>query len=340
MTEKVGATIGKFMPFHKGHKHMIDSALAVCDVFYIIVSGREDDAIPLSHRVLWLEAEYDSQDLVTVIKHEDNIPVTTVDKDGTCTDPEFWKKWEAEFNRILPEKITHFVSSDMYGKKVAEVLNCEWLPIDPGREYIPISGTQCRYDMEANWNMLTEDVRRDFVTTVAIVGPESTGKTTLARSMTPEATYIPEYGRHLSEVKPELELKDFQTITLIQDRIVENARWDAEKPLIVTDTEAYTTYLFSKFYTGEGDIWSKSIAEHIQQFDLYVLLAPTVPWVQDGTRVVDTEDQRQWFFDEMKKFLDKIKANYIVVDDEDFAERRRQAYQAITKTQKQKLKEV
>lgn len=330
-----GATLGKFMPFHKGHKHMIDSAIAVCNHLTVIVSGKESDVIPLSTRYRWLHEEYHTYSGVDIIAHEDNIQMGEVDENGTCIDEKFWNAWEHELKSLLPDGVDYFITSDIYGKKIAEVLGCKWLPIDPGREYMPVSGTQCRESIYDCWNMLTQPVRNDFVTKVAIVGPESTGKTTLARSLSPEMTYIPEYGRHLSEVKPDLDYEDFELIAKIQDQMIDGAAWEADRPVVITDTEAYTTYLFSKFYTDKACMWSKPIAME-QNFDLYILLAPTVKWVQDGTRVVDTQERREWFFNEMKSFLDSTGRNYIVIDDPLYDDRRTKAKSAILRTQRAK----
>ena len=35
--KKIGFTIGKFAPFHKGHQYLIETGLAECDEFYVVV---------------------------------------------------------------------------------------------------------------------------------------------------------------------------------------------------------------------------------------------------------------------------------------------------------------
>ena len=35
--KKVGFTIGKFAPFHKGHEYLIETALKDMDEFYVVV---------------------------------------------------------------------------------------------------------------------------------------------------------------------------------------------------------------------------------------------------------------------------------------------------------------
>lgn len=327
----IGGTIGKFTNLHLGHLNMFITALCVVDQLYIMVSGNETDVVPLSTRYKWLCELFADNQNVHIIKHIDNIPSGEVDDDGTIIDPTVWDKWKAEFELHLP-KLDYFVSSDMYGKKAAEVLGCRWLPIDPQREMHPISSTAIRETLLENWSFMSAPAKRSFHKRVAVVGPESTGKSILVESFRLRniGTPIQEYGRMITGVKEEVDEKDFEAIVKIQDNWVNEYAYKAEMPVTVTDTEAFTTYLFSHLYLDKPLEMALEYAKK-QHFDLYIVLAPTVKWVQDGTRIVEKQKQREWFFEEMLKFLVDNNCNYVVVSDTDFNERTEQAHAAVRK---------
>ena len=50
-----GVVIGKFLPFHTGHRHLIETALARADEVTVIVVARADEPIPGELRARWIE---------------------------------------------------------------------------------------------------------------------------------------------------------------------------------------------------------------------------------------------------------------------------------------------
>jgi cytidyltransferase-like protein len=49
-----GVVIGKFLPPHRGHRFLIESALSRCDRVTVIVCGKPVDPIPPDLRAAWL----------------------------------------------------------------------------------------------------------------------------------------------------------------------------------------------------------------------------------------------------------------------------------------------
>lgn len=321
---KRGITIGKFMPLHRGHELMIEFGIAMCrDQFDIFVSGNEDDVIPLSVRWEWVQSKYGRLPNVYVHEHIDKSPTPiNIDENGTVLDPEFQEYWKGEFSR-LAEDATHFVSSDMYGKTMAELLGIEWLPVDPKREMVSISATQIRNDPVTFFNYISDVAKPYFVKKIAIVGPESAGKSTMVEELADHfgSETVNEYGRTLSEVKEnDLTKEDFFTIMRSQQALIDIAEEKATSLFVFIDTEAYTTYLFSKIYLGE---YMNEILEfgHNQDIDHYIVLSPNVEWVDDGTRVLGDQEKREQFFEEIVNILDKQDKSFEVVEDMDYRER-------------------
>ena len=72
--KKVGLTLGKFAPLHKGHQFLIETALAEMDEVIVMIYATEVTHIPLNVRAAWLRELYPS---LTVIECWDN-PSDTV----------------------------------------------------------------------------------------------------------------------------------------------------------------------------------------------------------------------------------------------------------------------
>jgi HTH-type transcriptional repressor of NAD biosynthesis genes len=338
---KIGLTIGKFMPLHKGHELMIEFGAAMLDKLTVVVSGKPTDEITVAQRYNWVCEFVSKNDLhnVGVVYHIDESPTPiNIDKDGTVLDVDYQFYWANEFYKICPE-VTHIVSSDKYGQTMAENMCVKWLPVDPGREMVEISATKIRKDPTKYFSYISDVAKPSYVKKVAIVGPESTGKSTLVKSLGKflNGSIVHEYGRTVSEAKKNnLDANDFLTIARGQQALIDIAVRNAATPLVVIDTEALTTYLFSKIYLDSPkDIILDFSAD--QEIDLYVVLAPTVAWVDDGTRVAGNQAEREQFFEDLVGLLEHNKRQYIVVDETDYVLRQTQAATGIYNFVNQRL---
>lgn len=241
--------------------------------------------------------------------------------------------WCDRFRYYEPE-LTHVVSSDLYGKVLAEMMGVEWFPVDPDRITVPISGTKIRNDTESNWLYVVPEAKYDWAYKVAIVGAESTGKSTLVKSIQDlvDSQIVPEYGRTLSEAKNnKLIIDDFHQIVKVQRQMMIQAAqiW----PIVISDTEAIITHLYAPVYLSEVDAARfngyKDIDYAAQDVNLYIVMAPTTDWVDDGTRVMGKQTDRENFHQQLVTYLTLKGANLVVIDDNDWYHRTRLALNAI-----------
>jgi NadR type nicotinamide-nucleotide adenylyltransferase len=331
----IGITIGKFMPLHVGHELMIEFGIAMCNELNIIVSGKETDVIPLSVRWAWVNEKYGHLPNVFVHDHTDESPTPiNVDEHGTVLDSEYQEYWKNEFTRMAPHA-THFVSSDFYGQTMADLLGIEWMPVDPLREMFEISATQIRSNPIKYFQYISNVAKPYFTKKIAIVGPESSGKSTMVKNLAHHynGNIVHEYGRTLSEAKKnDLTKDDFMQITEGQQALIDIAINKGRSPYLFIDTEAYVTYLFSKIYLDE---YTEEILEYgkNQEIDHYIVLAPTVKWVNDGTRILGDQEKRERFFNNLTAILIEHKKSYTIIDSKDFAAREQQAINYINKLQ-------
>lgn len=69
--------------------------------------------------------------------------------------------------------------------------------VDIPRKLVPVSGTKIREKPLTNWNFISEAAKLFFVKKIALMGPESSGKTTLAAKLARkfDTAWVHEYGR-------------------------------------------------------------------------------------------------------------------------------------------------
>ncbi|ALI99573.1 AAA family ATPase [Rufibacter tibetensis] len=140
---------------------------------------------------------------------------------------------------------------------------------------------------------------------IAITGPESTGKSTLAAQLGQHygAPWVPEYARtYLDELGRPYEAPDLEAIAKGQLKL-----WQAEAEknpeLLFLDTELLVLKIWSEHAYG---ICSSFILENLRQqnCDLYLLLNVDLPWQPDPQR--EHPHLRQFFYDWYKRELEQM----------------------------------
>ena len=145
-----------------------------------------------------------------------------------------------------------------------------------------------------------------------IIGSESTGKTTLARSLAGElgVPWVPEYARqYLDQKGHPLSYEDVEPIARGQ-----MAGEDALGPnagLLILDTDLVSTTVYARYYYGSCPSWIEQAAR-ARRAPLYLLLHPDVPWVADGAQR-DRPLGREELHERFRAALDEIAAPVVDV---------------------------
>ncbi len=183
--------LGKFMPPHLGHKYLIDFAAGLVDELTVLVCTRERQPIPGYLRYEWVRRSFGG---VRVIHHTNELP----DEPSEAETPEqFWEVWRTSILSHLDAPPDFVFASEPYGVKLAEVLGARFIPGDAPRAMVPVSATAIRDNPARHWDFLLPAARSYFVRRVAIIGPESSGKSTLAKHLAAryDTKYVAEYAR-------------------------------------------------------------------------------------------------------------------------------------------------
>ena len=133
--KKVGLTLGKYAPLHKGHEYVIETMLREMDEVIVIIYDTTVTPIPLQVRADWIKQLFPD---VTVIQAWDG-PA------GCSHDREYEMREEKYILGLLGEKrITAFYSSEYYGEHMSKALNCADRRVDKARAAVPVSATMIR----------------------------------------------------------------------------------------------------------------------------------------------------------------------------------------------------
>ncbi len=125
---------------------------------------------------------------------------------------------------------------------------------------------------------------------VALLGAESTGKTTLAfglgealRARGLRVAVVEEYLREFCDRRGRTPRRDEQAaIAAEQARRIEAAC--ANHQVVVADTTALTTAVYSDIVFGDLSLYPSAMASHRRRASLTLLTALDLPWQADGMR--------------------------------------------------------
>lgn len=279
-----GLVIGKFMPPHRGHLHLLAAAAARVDCLTVILFTKAGEPVPGDLREAWMRELFPGVDLRRVTEEH---PVD-------FADPAAWAAWIGAIRRVLPAGPDLVFSSEGYGDELARRLGARHVPVDRERAAVPVSGTMIREAPLAHWEFLPSCVRPHYALRVAVVGAESTGKTTLARGLAERhaTAWAPEFARAYLEERGGACLPgDLPPIARGQAEAEERAARDADR-VLVCDTDLLTTELWGERYFGEVDGEVRRISSG-RRYDLTLLCENDLPWVGDGLR--DSPGHRDWF---------------------------------------------
>lgn len=301
------------LPITTGHLDLIHFARQLLatvdgDRLMVLMNSRECEPIPGKVRAQALHDEF-YRDGYTYLLHSDaDMP------QNPSEHPDFWNVWKQHITEELAKEECEIrpgdivVASEEYGIKLAEVLECTFIPYDIKRETNTVSGTACRKDMLTNYGSLAPRLQAKYCRLVTIFGAESCGKTTMAKRLAADidggGTFIPEWARgYLETVGAEITEAKMLNIVRAQTALQNMATFHKRtKPFIIQDTDLLSTIGYYKICGMEvPDELVYNFEDHVS--NLYIVMNSQIPFEADPLRYGgdERESTDQFWIDLLKE---------------------------------------
>ncbi len=276
---------GKFLPFHKGHEAMINFALTKCDFLTVLVCCSDKENIPDTFRKTWIEKAFEKEkniEIRTFNYLESELLNTSKSSESVS------KIWADIFKNQLPD-YSLLITSEEYGNFVAAFMNIQHIAFDISKKLYPVSATAVRNNLFANWKFLPDSVKPDFTIKVALLGTESTGKTTLAEKLSKHfnCSLVLEAAREIIANSNSFTFDDLYLVATEHAKSIEKAVL-GNSPLVIIDTDIHTTKSYSRF-TFEKELEISADIYNSNRANIYLYLNNDVEYLQDGTRLREIE---------------------------------------------------
>ena len=161
--------------------------------------------------------------------------------------------------------------------------------------------------MEANYDPV------QMIKKIAVIGPESSGKTTLSQQLSEhfnEPMAVEFARQYLNSLNRSYTLNDLIEITKGQIAREEEALEQANK-MIICDTEMMVMYLWALEKFGKCPPYIEEQSQ-ARKYDWYLLCRPDIPWEYDPMR--ENPDRGDYFFNKFESLLRSKKANYTIIE--------------------------
>ena len=298
---KIGLIVGSFSPLHNGSLTLCKVAETLSEKLIVIVINAPDDQISVQLRTKWLKLEIPSA-IVTHLSRSKTSPIKNKIEEVFAN-----LSIELESNNI------HLFSSNPSMSNIARILKFKCTILDPEKLAQDIHSKDILANPYLRWFDMPISVRLSLIKRVVLIGPESVGKSTLAKqlkaSLMPHP-FLPEYGRPYEVFRNSGPYKDneFEDIIEIHAKHRE-ALLPFSGPVFIEDTDELATAVWVEMLMNKQLL---SIEKKIKLPFLYLLLNPSVPFVPEETRYFNNEKRVQ-FFNRIKDKLDFYNASYIII---------------------------
>lgn len=150
---------------------------------------------------------------------------------------------------------------------------------------------------------------------VGVIGPESSGKSTLCKYLAKryDGILMPEYARTFVEQKGSTEVTFDELCHIARHQIEELKRTaNSQQPIAFFDTELIITKVWFDYAFGQVPEW---LNENIHRYpmDVYLLTYPDLPWIPDPARYNGSDDIRRELFNRYESEIQALDIPYYII---------------------------
>lgn len=148
---------------------------------------------------------------------------------------------------------------------------------------------------------------------VAILGAESSGKSTLAQALAEhyQTLWVPEYLREFVEVSGRVPREEDQFDIARTQRANEDAAAATATDFLFCDTTPMMTAIYSRWYWGRVDAGLAAL-DAMHPYQMTVVTAPDGPWTPDGLQR-ESPEVRQRVHEQLLAVLDERQIAYTLI---------------------------
>lgn len=266
------ACVGRYLPPTAADHVVIDAALQWSATVQLLLLVSPDDRIDPMVRLGWLQELAPSAGIVPIEVKDGGL-----DHRGALVE---LHDALASSALVRPEAI---VGPGLRDRALASALGLAYLPVDTTPWEVEPGAVLER--PLSHWAALPAPVRAHYLARVVVMGPESTGKTTLARDLaqTFSTVWTSEYLRLYLDAKGGVCEPDDLPLVVAGHQAAEHAAARRASRVLFCDTDPLMTAVYSRFYYGHLPAWLDEAAAQ-RRADHYLLLDCDVPWVADPYR--------------------------------------------------------
>ncbi|GGF28387.1 AAA family ATPase [Echinicola rosea] len=142
---------------------------------------------------------------------------------------------------------------------------------------------------------------------VVIIGPESTGKSTLSAALAAHfgEPWVEEYAReYVDQLDRDYRYEDLLEIAKGQIHL-EELRAKQAKKLLFCDTDLHVIHVWSEHKYQQTAEWIREQMAR-RKYDLYLLTDIDIPWEEDPQREYPDPTMRQFFYDWYDRLMKEV----------------------------------
>ena len=151
---------------------------------------------------------------------------------------------------------------------------------------------------------------------VGIIGPESSGKSSLARYLAEryQGLLIPEYARTYVEQKGSTDVTWDELCKIAKHQIEElELIAKSQEPRAFFDTELIVTKVWFDYAFGRVPEWLNEAIERYPM-DVYLLTKPDITWIPDPARSNGSDAIRQELFNRYEAEIQALDVPYYIIE--------------------------
>lgn len=309
-----GVILMTAMPPTKGHTQLINFAheymRGLGGTLIVILCSRSQEPIPGKIRYAALIEHY-----WPTLTNEYPLDLNIIHHEGD-TDPQspedhidFWGFWRDTIRHYVPGIEGGFVfASEAYGKQLAKAVGCEFIPYDVNRQTLNIKATNFRKSPSQYWDDIIPEIKPFFKSTFTIFGAESTGKTTVSKTLgNALITVVPEWARDYLELTgPVLNDAKMEAIVRGQYAAQVTAGKNPDSMITIQDTDLLSTIGYYDIYAGRKPVILEKMFRKTPS-DLYFVMHSNIPFELDILRYGGDkrESTDQFWIDLLEKYGQK-----------------------------------